>query len=197
MFSIKNKLKLESYPFDWIISHPDNIIHCVKDNFAIFLDKSFYRSINEHSCGHTYYGLNIFHHHNPLLIQKEYDYFTRCVERFNNLLKKDENKIFLMMFINGEYGVNSKMDLDFKNKIITFNNEFKKYTKNYKLLIVMNYPDSIKNEYNIDSVDEIDFIEINTLSRINGVNFNDEKDNKFLDLIIKLKYNLKCIPNSL
>ena len=31
-----NNLKVCSYPFDWIFSNCDNIIHCIEDNFNIF-----------------------------------------------------------------------------------------------------------------------------------------------------------------
>jgi hypothetical protein len=37
----QNKLKLCSYPFDWIFSNCNNIIHCLEDDFNVFLDKSF------------------------------------------------------------------------------------------------------------------------------------------------------------
>ncbi len=33
-----NKLKLESYPFDWIMSNYNDIIHCIENKFSIFLD---------------------------------------------------------------------------------------------------------------------------------------------------------------
>lgn len=38
----RNKYKLCSYPFDWIYSSCDTIIHCLEDDFHTFLDKSYY-----------------------------------------------------------------------------------------------------------------------------------------------------------
>ena len=37
----RNKLKKESYPFDWIFSNLDMILHCIFDNFETFLNKNY------------------------------------------------------------------------------------------------------------------------------------------------------------
>ena len=42
----RNNYKKCSYPFDWIFSNCENIIHCIEDDFNIFLDKSYYVSIH-------------------------------------------------------------------------------------------------------------------------------------------------------
>ena len=47
-------LKKCSYPFDWIFSSCDNILHCIQDDFNIFLDKSYYISKSDKQCGHIY-----------------------------------------------------------------------------------------------------------------------------------------------
>lgn len=78
----RNKLKKESYPFDWIFSNCNIINHCISNNFKIYLDKSYYIKINDFKCGHSYYHENMFNHHNPL--KNDYNYFVRCVERFKN-----------------------------------------------------------------------------------------------------------------
>ena len=44
----RNKYKVCSYPFDWIFSNYDNIIHCIEDNFQSFLDKSYYQSVHSY-----------------------------------------------------------------------------------------------------------------------------------------------------
>lgn len=107
----RNNLKKCSYPFDWIYSDCNTISHCLQNNFKIFLDKSYYREINDMKCGHSYYHKRMFNHHNPLN-NKDYNYFLRCVDRFNKLLQNTESKLFIF------------------NKILT------KYTSNYKLLII-------------------------------------------------------------
>ena len=47
-----NKLKKCSYPFDWVFSTCDSIIHCIEDDFNIFLDKSYYVSPGYKKCVH-------------------------------------------------------------------------------------------------------------------------------------------------
>ena len=114
----RNKIKKCSYPFDWILSNCDNIIHCLEDNFKTFLDKSFYINIRKTMCGHSYYNKRMFNHHNPLRNENDYSYYERCVDRFKKLVKYEEHKLFIMIFINNEYNI----DESFKNNIIEFNN---------------------------------------------------------------------------
>ena len=96
----RNNLKLCSYPFDWIFSNCDNIIHCIEDNFNIFLDKSYYINISPTNCGHSKYHNVMFNHHNPLINIDHYNYYVRCVDRFKTLLQKQEHKLFIMIFVN-------------------------------------------------------------------------------------------------
>lgn len=52
-------MKTESYPFDWIFSNPKMIAHCLNDDFATFLDRSYYVSKsapNVRRCYHTFYS---------------------------------------------------------------------------------------------------------------------------------------------
>ena len=35
----RNKCKMYSYPFDWIFLNCDNVIHCIENNFNIFLSR--------------------------------------------------------------------------------------------------------------------------------------------------------------
>ena len=95
----RNNLKLCSYPFDWIFSNCDNIIHCIEDNFNIFLDKSYYNNISKSRCGHSKYNEKMFNHRNPLNNINDYNYYVRCVDRFKELLQKQEHKLFIMTFM--------------------------------------------------------------------------------------------------
>jgi hypothetical protein len=114
----RNKLKLCSYPFDWIFSNCDNIIHCIEDNFNIFLDKSYYINISESKCGHSKYHSEMFNHRNPLNNINDNNYYVRCVKRFKKLLQKQEYKLFITTFPNR----NNIYDYEtIKNNII-FNN---------------------------------------------------------------------------
>ena len=70
----RNNLKIYSYPFDWIFSCCDNIIHCIEDNFNIFLDKSYYINRSISQCGHSKYNDRMWQHHNPLNNIDHYNY---------------------------------------------------------------------------------------------------------------------------
>lgn len=186
----RNNLKVESFPFDWIFSDPDMVIQCVVNEFNIFLDKSYYTITSEIQRGHVLYGSNIFFHHNPLKNEDDYNYYLRCVDRFNILLKKTEPKLFVMIFINNDHG--SRLE-KFKNSIIEFNNKFKKYTENYNLLVIIQFPTTDNNHHSFTYIDNIHFLDLYTSSNSNGILFLKKNDNQYLDNIIKntYKFNIK------
>ena len=184
----RNKLKLCSYPFDWIFSTCDNIIHCIKDNFNIFLDKSYYINISQSQCGHLKYDNCMFNHHNPLINIDHYNYYIRCVDRFKKLLQKPEHKLFIMIFVNI---VNIET---YKNNIIDFNAKFSKYTSNYTLLAILHISNKQQNHHAFTYNDNIHFLELHTLSCSGGVEFNNNDDNIYLDNIIKSKYDFNITP---
>lgn len=183
-----NKLKKCSYPFDWIFSNCDIIIHCIENNFDIFLDKSYYISISKNQCGHSYYNNKMFNHYNPLNNKNDYNYYIRCVNRFKQLLKYEEHKLFIMIFVNMD-NINENLN----NLIINFNNKFSKYTKNYTLLVIYHIKNKKNNHYIFTHHDNIDFLELHTLSCSNGVEFQNNNDNQYLDNIIisTYKFNIE------
>ena len=180
----RNNLKLCSYPFDWIFSNCDNIIHCIEDNFNIFLDKSYYINKSQSQCGHSKYNNHMFNHHNPLINTDHYNYYVRCVDRFKNLIQKQEHKLFIMIITNM-----NNIDENTKNNIIDFNNKFSKYTSNYTLLVIFHIPNKEQNHHIFTYNDNIQFLELHTLSVSGGIDFNNNNDNIYLDNIIKSKYN--------
>ncbi len=182
----RNNLKLCSYPFDWIFSDCDTIIDCIQDNFNIFLDKSYYINISETQCGHSKYSNNMFNHHNPLTNVDHYNYYVRCVDRFKNLLQKQEHKLFFMIFSNRI----DNIDNNFINNITDFNNKLSNYTSNYTLLVVYHIGNKENNHHVFTYIDNIHLLEIHTLSDSGGVNFHNNDDNIYLDDIIKSKYNI-------
>jgi hypothetical protein len=186
----RNNLKVCSYPFDWIFSNYDNIIHCIEDNFNIFLDKSYYNKINEGSCEHTYYypkgcGLTMFNHYNPSDNIDHYNYYVRCVNRFKYLLKNQEHKLFTVIFINNN--LNCLHNIIYNT--VEFNKKLSKYTSNYTLLVIMQIPNNVENRHNLTHIDNIHFLELQTLSDSNGIYFLNNEDNNYLDNIIKTTYN--------
>jgi hypothetical protein len=184
----RNNLKVCSYPFDWIYSNCENVIHCIEDNFNIFLDKSYYINLSETQCGHSKYNGSMFNHHNPLINFDNYNYFVRCVDRFKNLLEKREHKLFIMTFINMDSTENVIMEY-----IADFNNKFSKYTSNYTLLVIFNISNKEVNHHTFTYFDNIHFLELHTLSVSGGSGFYNDDDNVYLDDIIKSKYNFNLL----
>jgi hypothetical protein len=192
----RNNIKFYSYPFDWIFSNCDIIMHCIEDNFNIFLDKSYYNTIDINKCKHSYYdkdeiGMNIFNHFNPLDNPDHYNYYVRCVDRFKNLLKNQEHKLFTMLFTNID---NIKDNII--NTVIEFNNKFLKYTSNYTLLVILHIPNKQQNHHIFTYNNNIHFLELHTLSLSDGMEFTNNNDNIYLDNIIKSKYNFNIKINT-
>jgi len=180
----RNKYKLCSYPFDWIFSNYDNIIHCIENEFNIFLDKSYYINISQSKCGHSKYNNSMFNHHNPLINAADYDYYVRRVDGFKNLLQKQEHTLFIMVIVNM-----NNVDENITNKMIEFNNKFSNHTFNYTLLIIFHIPNKNQNHHAFTYKDNIHFLELHTSSLSNGVEFSNCGDNIYLDNIINSKYN--------
>lgn len=180
-----NNLKKCSYPFDWIFSNTDMIMHCIEDDFKIFLDKSYYVDTPDNKCSHTYYQITInssnpiFNHHNPMN-ENDYNYFVRCVDRFKLLIKNEEFKIFCISFINMD-----ELDENIKKNIIDFNNKFSNYAQKYKLLVILNIKNKENNYHMFTNSDNIDFLELHTISSSNGKEFINDIDNQYLNKIIK------------
>lgn len=175
-----NGLKLCSYPFDWIFSNCNNIISCIEDDFKMFLDKSYYVTISNKKCAHSHYHYQMFNHHNPLIHQKDYEYFVRCVNRFRKLLQFEQHKLFIMTFPNM-----SNIDDNIKNEIINFNEKLLKYTSNYTLLIILHLPNNVNNEHSFTNINNICFLELKTISKSDGIHFINNTDNIYLHNIIK------------
>lgn len=186
----RNEIKICSYPFDWVFSGLEMIMHCLEDDFRVFLDKSYYVDIqnrwNNNQCGHKYYHLNLFNHFDPRN-EKDYNYYIRCVDRFRSLLLQEDYKLFTMMFININL---DKANETIINDLVNFNNKFSKYTTNYTLLVILHMPDKKKNYHNFIYIDNIHILELHTVSKSGGVEFGDNNDNIYLDNIIKSSYNI-------
>jgi hypothetical protein len=83
----------------------------------------------------------------------------------------------------------NNIDENIRNNIIEFNNKFSKYTSNYTLLVIFHIPNKEQNHHVFTYNDNINFLELHTLSSSDGVEFKNNDDNIYLDNVIKLKYN--------
>ena len=102
-------LRDRSMPFDWIFSTPEMVVHCLEDDFALFLQPEQYqpipvwrRRIREFNlCDHVTfrdtYGIQaMFNHRDPTLID-DYLYLNRCVERFRDVMHSTEPTLFVLV----------------------------------------------------------------------------------------------------
>ena len=189
-------LKKESYPFDWIFSNLKNVEHAIKDDFTTFLDATYYTNLDVSSKTqqHSYYfenGSSMFNHHNPLN-SKHYDYFVRCINRFNTLTTEKESKLFVFTYINLEISVFTSI----QKKIQEFKKFLDSTVSNYTMLVILHFvSDSQGHQFNIH--DNIDFVLLSTKSKSNGSEFIDVSDNIYLDQVILSRYTFnikKLIP---
>lgn len=119
----KMNLKTESYPFDWLISDLSVIRHCIETDFQEFVNPSHYEKkytntyemaesrqgfvCDEHLMVNRFYQplylMNeentyqyklAMNHHN-ITEPKDAEYYSRCIQRFRELLQKDTPKRFL------------------------------------------------------------------------------------------------------
>lgn len=90
-------LRRFSSPFDWVYSSGEMVEHCLKDNFAKYLDtKQMVKT--GHAFGHKHYSKMlgrgiIYPHHNP---KKDIEAFTRRVCRFRAVTKSKKRILFVM-----------------------------------------------------------------------------------------------------
>jgi hypothetical protein len=179
-----NNLKKASYPFDWIFTNHSIIQKIVDNNFIDFLNKEYYININNKKCGHKLYHDTMFWHHNPLLNNADYQYFNRCTSRFQNMLLSDEEKLFI-------YLVKDVKEIDenlFENNIQLLSNCLRKHTNNFRILAIVIYPNKEKNNYKFVTIENVDFLYVDVLSSSNGIQFLNDKDNKYLSIILNVKY---------
>ena len=52
-------------------------------------------------------------------------------------------------------------------------------------MLIVNYPNKVKNNYVLTEVDNLYFLEVDTLSLNNGTHFSNEVDDKYLCEIMK------------
>jgi len=183
----RNGWKKESYPFDWVFTNLKMIKHCIEDDFKILLDKQYYPDKNpdawqqSHTFYHPFSDDKTFNHHNPLL-EKDYLYFERCASRFRKLLQSNEFKVFLYMAVNSD-PINQR----FKDQMIEFNAVLKTKANNYALICIAQSVGK-NQEYKFDSVENVHFIDLTTISNSNGKEFLINEDNLFLDKLLNEVY---------
>lgn len=188
------KLKKCSYPFDWIFSNIDMIIDCINNNFNIFLNRKLHLpGKDEYSSNHKIYigpwkNADIFNHHN-ILNDTHYNYFVRCVDRFKKLLEKDNNKLFIISFINKKNNISCEL----KNKIMKLYDILLKNTNNFDLLVVYHMLGN-KFNTNIENINtKIKIFNVTTTALSNGCYIQDKNENRMYNNLIFKLYNFKIL----
>lgn len=155
------KYKSESYPFDWIISDTNVVIDCINDDFLKYLNKDLYFN-NKNLVGHTEYKNNMFVHRDPLSNEEDYNYISRCVDRFKELYNK--NDILFVYTVYENYvledfiKLKSVLDRKINNCYLLILNYIKtdEY-ENYKYKISNNYENIYSIHININYDNNIEY----------------------------------------
>lgn len=197
----RNNLKLFSGPFDWIFCNSGMVMDCIKDDFKqfLFLDNlketpiEQRSSVNVNLCTNKFYEnqfnvKGIFNHRNPL-IEKDYNYYLRCISRFKQVLHTKKGKLF---FITERVKSPEKNFQD----ILELSTYLDSITSNYYLLVarfhefaqVDTSPTSILIKKKTDNILIADMYPI---SPSLGSIFKHDIDNALLDLLLRsFEYNL-------
>ncbi|WP_179315811.1 DUF1796 family putative cysteine peptidase [Winogradskyella undariae] len=186
--------KTASYPFDWVFSSPDIVLHAVKDSFKIFLDKEVIIPKSTNQAGHEIYHSYLFNHRNPLNSEADFSYYKRSIERFKMLLESDCPILFVCTVIQ-EYDKRPRWKQGFKKsfslpktqtlsqftELISF---IKKKHSDVKFVFVNQYS-SRKPHIELDSFNS-DYIWINYFAK--GKNDGVKYLHPFDDMLIKIIY---------
>lgn len=188
------ELKEESYPFDWILSNHKMIKHCIEDDFKTFLDKTQYTFIpagayTRKVCGHKYYSTivdfknenvpgAVFMHHDLAQDEEDYNYFVRCVGRFRELIKSDEQKVFIYFCRNRSYSENKSALVEF----LEFMKFLDGHVTNYDVIFIHHSIGTLT--HSVVNLNKLKFVNLSA-SRSDGLQFAKDEHNVYLDKIIK------------
>lgn len=91
--------KRASYPFDWIYTTPEIIMHMLHDDFRQFLQRDL---IIPHGldAGHKVYHETLFGHRNLLRSDADYAYYVRSVDRWRRLMASHTPLVFVTVVLN-------------------------------------------------------------------------------------------------
>lgn len=91
--------KKASYPFDWIFTSPEIIIHILKDDFQSLTDPSLLVPLGM-DAGHKKYHAFLFGHRNPASSRADLEFLHRCIDRWHALVGSDRSVVFLTIVLN-------------------------------------------------------------------------------------------------
>ena len=182
---IRNNIKKESYPFDWMFSNITIVKDCIENNFNKLLEQKYYidydKKYYNNNCGHSIYKSNLFPHRD-MRLKHNYEYLIRCINRFHSLCKSNKEKIFLITIIH------TNLITKILDNLNNLRNILNKKTNNFKIVCLVFLYNKNDNDHYIEINDNIHIIYISSTSKSNGLQFEDEKDNVYVDNILKTNY---------
>ena len=136
------------------------------------------------------YG-HIFNHH-YILEDKQYEYFVRCVNRFRELTKFNDNKLFIISFVNNKQDITKNLQKQLNDLYTTL----QKITNNFDLLVVWH---TVVNELKSNVIEDkelnnLKYINI-TINKSSGTKIKDKKENEFYNRCIFELYDFQIIDN--
>lgn len=103
------ELRSGSYPFDWIFSTPEIVVHCLEDDFELFLRKDQYEPIAierravkqfnlcDHATFRDEFGQGAMFNHRDPTKSEDHAYLVRCVDRFRALMAAPDPTLFVLV----------------------------------------------------------------------------------------------------
>lgn len=135
-------IREKAYPFDHIVSY-NGICEIIKNDFKDFLPDLNKETViigndNKPNVFNSKYGLKFIH--DDLYKQEEIDKYNRRIDRFKELLKREDNE--LIVFIRKGHAYHNHNEFKFKNELldtIELDNYLKEtYPKlNYKIIVIL------------------------------------------------------------
>jgi len=169
------------------------IIDCLRDDFQKFLDPTHHRVVEPGvSSNHLVYGSmvwgenferlvnqNLTFAHKDITMPENLSYYQRCVERFRALLATPEPKLFILTTQGVHYDPQDIREL---------RDILRQKTANSHILCITLLND-IESRYTFDQEDGICYFSVYTYSRSDGRGFAMDKDNDYLDYLIRCLYS--------
>jgi len=187
-----------SHPFDWILSSPEMVLACLRDDFATFLNPQYHERLGDDISNHTLYGTmvlgnnfqgerpqNIMFTHRDVTQPENRAYYERCVERFRGVLRSSLPTLFVL----------TAQDVAFDATVIQeLHDELSSRIASFHLLCVSYYNDyHFRQESWTDPTrPRIRYMNVYTYSRTDGRGFAIETENDLFHDALQKHYVFPC-----
>jgi hypothetical protein len=136
-------LKSCSYPFDWIVTNLDMIVDILENDFDRFMNQTDYYD--------SFFKGQIFYQHRSL--DKDREYFERCINRFKNLNSNDINIYFMIISHLGGDNITKMKEIHRDYTLEDYKKIYSLLPNPTKLVIVHLEKDKNNNFTTFDNID--------------------------------------------